>query len=860
MPGRKKTTRKKTSRKKQPATLRERAEQLLRTRPTDVPALPTRDVQTLLQELSVYQAELEIQNEELRQSQTELAEARDRYADLYEFAPVGYVTLDGDGKIVEANLTAGTMLGVDRRKLTGTNISRRVAPEFQDDCYLHRKAALEGDNKQVVELVMHGAGDSLMDVRMETLAYGSEDNRHLRVALIDIREKKRAERALQQLNEHLEQRVHEQTDEISLLATAISNLGEGVLITNDHLDWPGPHTIFVNDAMCRITGYTADELIGESPRILQGEETDRGTLDYIKNELSAGRMCMTELINYRKDGTPYHAEVFMMPMFDVHHHRTHFVSIHRDISDRKRAEEALRSEHELSEGMINMAQHIVLLIDTQGRIERFNPYLEDLTGWRLEEVRGKDWFETFLPAISRDQIHKRFDSALHGKRTRAGINTIVTRDGRELEIEWYDAPLTDAEGNLIGLLCTGQDISERKRAEEALQQSYEQLEQRVHERTIDLERAKRKAEQADASKSRFLAAASHDLRQPLQSIGMYLSVLSRERGLTKAQLEVCDKINASLDTTNKLLDALLDISRLESGAIIPEQKDFPLRDVMDWIITDNKPQAEEKGLRLEYALCDSLVHTDPLLLERIIENFVSNAIRYTERGGVFIECRPGLDKTVIAVTDTGIGIPADELQLIFEEYYQLENPMRERHKGLGLGLSIARHIAELLGHRLDVHSEPGKGSTFSIEIPLGKPALKKPVSRAEITDIDNAAQLVVLLVENDEAVADATIMLLKTANTQVYWATCADDALTHISDGVRPDVLVCDYRLPGEKGTEVIQRVRQATDSNLPALILTGDTSLKKSEITGLGNCTMLHKPVDANRLIALIGKIALKK
>ena len=596
-----------------------------------------------------------------------------------------------------------------------------------------------------------------------------------------------------------------------------------------------------------------------SPRILQGKETDRGTLDRIRSELSAGRMCMAEMINYRKDGTPYQAEVLIMPMYDADNNRTHFVSIHRDISARKRAEEALRSEHELNEGMINTAQHIVLLLDTHGRIERFNPYLEELTGWRLDEVRGKDWFETFLTEGGRDGIRERFTSALTGQRTRAGVNSIVTRNGRELEIEWYDAPLTDARGELIGLLCTGQDITERKRAEEELRRSYDQLEQRVSERTNELEQEKQKAEQADASKSRFLAAASHDLRQPLQSIGMYLSVLSREQGLTDGQREICEKIHVSLDTISKLLDALLDISRLESGAIVPEKKDFPLRDVMDWIITDNKPQAEEKGLRLEYSLCDAIVHTDPLLLERIIENFVSNAIRYTEQGGVIIECRPGFDNTAISVTDTGIGIPADELHLIFEEYYQLDNPVRDRNKGLGLGLSIAKHIADLLDHRLNVQSTPGKGSTFSIEIPLGKPVLKKAVLRKTISNIENSTQPVVLLVENDTAVADATIMLLKTADTQVYWATCGDDALTHVMDGVKPDVLVCDYRLPGEKGTEVIQRIRQATAANIPALILTGDTSLKESEITQLGGCTMLHKPVDADRLFNLICRFVTK-
>lgn len=852
----KKTGWKKTSSKQQPVTLRERAEELLRTRVQDVPALSTSDVQSLLHELNVNQAELEIQNEELRQSQVELAEARDRYVDLYEFAPVGYITLNRNGRILEANLTAAAMLGIERTRLTNANLRNFIDRKFQDDSHLYRKSVLEDETRHVIEIDMHKADGSVIPVRMETTPYRSGQEIYLRTVLIDISDKKRAEQALQQLNEELERRVADQTGRISLLATAISNLGEGVLITNDLLDWPGPHIKFVNEAMCRITGYTAEELMDKSLRILQGKETDRATLDYIKTELSAGRMCTAELLNYRKDGTPYYAEVFIMPIFDAHSRRTNFVSIHRDISERKQAEEALRSEHELNEGMINTAQHIVLLLDIHGCIERFNPYLEELTGWRLDEVRGKDWFDSFLPARNRDRIRKRFKDALHGERTRAGINTIVTRDGRELEVEWYDAPLTNADGQLIGLLCTGQDITERRRAEEALRQSHEQLEQHVHERTIDLEQAKKQAEQADMAKSRFLAAASHDLRQPLQTISMYLSVLSREKNQTTAQQDIYEKIHTSLDTINKLLNALLDISRLVTGAIIPDKKDFPLRDLMEWVISDNKPQAEEKGLWLEYVLCDSIVHSDPLLFERIIDNFVSNAIRYTERGGVTIKCQPEIDRTVISVTDTGIGIPADELPKIFEEYYQLDNPMRDRHKGLGLGLSIAKHIAELLGHRLDVRSTPGQGSTFSIEIPLGRPAVKKPESSRAISTVDNAVQPVILLVENDEAVADATIMLLKTADMHVHWATCADDAITHVTDGVNPDVLICDYRLPGGKGTEVIRRIRRAASRTVPAMLLTGDTSLKSSELAGIADCTMLHKPVDGDRLITLIWKL----
>lgn len=261
----------------------------------------------------------------------------------------------------------------------------------------------------------------------------------------------------------------------ALLSAAIRHLGEGVLITTDELDWPGPQIIFVNDALCRITGYAREELIGQSPRVLQGKQTNRAGLERIKTELAANRSCLAEVVNYHKDGTPYDAELYITPLFNGDGQRTNFVSIHRDITQRKQEQEALRREHELSEGIINTAQHIVLLLDTEGRVVRFNPHFQALTGWQLDEAVGRDWFDTFLPERIREQIRKLYSRALTDERTRANVNAILTKDGRERYIEWDDAPLTNADGELVGLLCTGQDITERKQAEEALRKSEERL-------------------------------------------------------------------------------------------------------------------------------------------------------------------------------------------------------------------------------------------------------------------------------------------------------------------------------------------------------------------------------------------------
>eukprot|EP00752_Nemacystus_decipiens_P018798 g16854.t1 len=222
------------------------------------------------------------------------------------------------------------------------------------------------------------------------------------------------------------------------------------------------------------------------------------------------------------------------------------------------------------------------------------------------------------------------------------------------------------------------DVTERKQAEEVLRQSRDELEQRVAERTAALNEARAEADRANHSKSRFLAAASHDLRQPLQSLGLYLSVLARklkaEDELEPSKcLEVAEKMQISLETMGELLDTLLDISKLEAGSVVPEMRDTSLEEILNRVVASNLQQANEKGLTLSCKPGNCIVHTDPVLLQRIIENFVTNAIRYTEEGTVSVECEPMGKASLITVSDTGVGIPEGMLEKIFDEYYQLDN-------------------------------------------------------------------------------------------------------------------------------------------------------------------------------------------
>jgi PAS domain S-box-containing protein len=721
--------RRKTGKSDNPArSLRERAEMLLGKQPGNTPTLPTRDVQALIHELNVHQMELELQNEELRQSQVELAHTRDRYADLYEFAPVGYLTLDRDGKVLEANLTAAALLGVEQREFTGANISRYVEREDQDDYYLHRQLALDSEEKQTCEIRMQRGDATQLAVRLESIAFGTGQSRRLRTALIDITEKKRIEEALQRLNEQLEQRVVEQTGEISLLATAISNLGEGVLITSDDLDWPGPLIIFVNEAICRITGYTKQELIGQSPRILQGNDSDRTTLDWMKAQLSAGHSCRVELINYRRDGTPYHAELFITALYDSNGHRTNFVSIHHDVTERKRAEEELRRSHE-------------------------------------------------------------------------------------------------------------------------------QLEQRVEERTHALQETKREAERANASKSRFLTAVSHDLRQPLQSLAIYLDVLKRDvEG--REQQELALKMSRSQKVMERTLSALLNISLLETGEITPDNRDFTLHDLLEDIAADSRPLAEEKGLELRLIASPCVLHTDRILFQRIIENLVSNSIRYTEHGHVELRCDCEEEGGRIQVSDTGVGMAQDKLDNLFKSSIPTNAHTRDWRNahGLGLGLVIVKHIADLLGHEITVQSAPGKGTTFTIEVPQGIPLEDLPSLEATMAITGQRRDRgEVLFIDDEPAVLDSFRMLLETEGFNVHTARDGEQALDRLKTGAQPEIVISDYHLPYQTGFEIVERIRADIGKDLPAVIITGDVATPGKKKATSQNCRVLYKPIHGDELIDLI-------
>jgi PAS domain S-box-containing protein len=284
------------------------------------------------------------------------------------------------------------------------------------------------------------------------------------------------------------------------------------------------------------------------------------------------------------------------------------------------------------------------------------------------------------------------------------------RDGSEFPVEISLSPLTTTDGRLVSTSI--RDITGRRMEEAALGN------------------AKEDAERANAAKTRFLAAASHDLRQPLQSLSMYLDVLNRLGSSNpEKSTEVVQKMTKSIRAMGDLLDTLQDVSKLESGTIEPSPTRFLLQEVFDDLVVDSESFASERFLKLDIQPTDIIVNTDRALLLRILENLVSNAIRYTEQGSVTVSASVNLQNVQIDVIDTGIGIPESAIGKIFEEYTQLNNPARDRNKGLGLGLNLVKRISTLLNCRLTVHSKVGKGSIFSIVVPTNRVSLIYATSR-----------------------------------------------------------------------------------------------------------------------------------
>jgi two-component system, sensor histidine kinase len=374
----------------------------------------------------------------------------------------------------------------------------------------------------------------------------------------------------------------------------------------------------------------------------------------------------------------------------------------------------------------------------------------------------------------------------------------------------------------------------------------------------ELSEQRDEAERANVGKSKFLAAASHDLRQPLHALTLFTSALD-ERIRYPEVRRIVDNINASVRALEKLFNALLDISRLDAGVLQPEIRHFRVEDVLRRLVNDHAPDAAAKNLALVCAPTAAVVRSDPALLERILRNYISNAIRYTDRGEVHVACTPLNDAVRIEVSDTGIGIPEVHQRDIFNEFYQLGNPERDRTKGLGLGLAIVDRVARLLEHPISVASAPGRGACFAVVVPLGDAGqiVCEPASDGAGANHDLSG-LRVVVVDDEIGVREGMRTLLAQWGCDVVVAGSEDEAVAAVlAAGWLPEVAIVDYRLRDERtGVQAVERLRREFGDAIPALIVTGDTAPERIREAQASNYPLVHKPVSPAVLRASLRRV----
>jgi len=504
----------------------------------------------------------------------------------------------------------------------------------------------------------------------------------------------------------------------------------------------------------------------------------------------------------------------------------------REVTEHKRAEEKLRK---LSRA-VEQSPAMTIVTDTNGLIEYVNPRFTEVTGYRLEEVSGATP-RVLKSGETAPLVYERLWHAITSGEEWRGELKNRKKSGEDYWAANFISPIKNSSGDVTHFVGISEDITSQKRAQEALQT------------------AKLEAEQANLAKSRFFAAASHDLRQPMHSVALCLPLLTKRVTEPRAR-EILDTIQASCDSMSGLLDTLLDISKLDAGVVKPRIVAVATEPLLRKLEKEFSVQAQNKGIALRVVPVTRTIATDPNLLERILRNLMANAIRHTAYGRVLLGARRHGPNLRVEVWDSGVGIDAGQQEKIFQEFYQIGNPERDRSQGLGLGLAIVQRLSRLLGHRIEVRSQLGRGSVFTVEVPLvNETALTAEHDGDPVPGDRDLGGKLVVLVDDDPHVLRSTTMMLQEWGCQVISAQTIGTALTKLEQhGPAPDLILADYRLRGdETGLMAIELVNQFVGKSTRAIIITGDTDPERIRDATRSGYPLLHKPVEASRLRLLL-------
>jgi len=644
-------------------------------------------------------------------------------------------------------------------------------------------------------------------------------------------------------------------EQLRLFKTAIEHDNESVIIMTSQPDPPGPEIVYVSPAFTRLTGYAPEDVIGKTPHILQGPDTDSSLLHRLCKDCATGEVFHGETINYRKDRSEIHLEWTVRPVRNENGEVTHFAAAHRDVTERWRVEEELRSREQELRSLFDLSAIGMAKVSSEGRYLRVNRKYCQMLGYSEQEMLNLTLYDVTHPDDREASAVKMNSSFTGGPEEYSIEKRYVRKDG---EIIWALVNWTivrDAEGHPLLSVANIQDITARKQAEEE------------REELLLSERAAREtAEATTRSKDEFLAVVSHELRSPLNAILGYAALLRYGRMDAEEVKHAVEVIERSGKAQAHLIDDLLDTARIISGKLRLVVGPVDPASVIEESIQTIRPAAEAKGVSLGADLPTEIgqITGDPARLQQIVWNLLSNAIKFTPQGGRVEARLERVDPHIrITVRDTGKGISPDFLPYVFDRFHQSDTSSVRRHGGLGLGLALAKYLVELHGGTIEADSSgEGQGAIFKVTLPVR--AVATPIGEGDgapaAKSSGELAGVRALVVDDEDDARELLKSALENYGADVIAVSSAAEAYALITETPlpeRPDVMVADIGMPDEDGYSLIRRLREWEEAHgayTPAVALTAYGRVE-DRVSALKAGFQIHvaKPVDPDELAIVI-------
>ncbi|HET9328737.1 MAG TPA: PAS domain S-box protein [Candidatus Eisenbacteria bacterium] len=767
------------------------------------------------------------------------------------------VAKDLNGFIRSCNPACEKMFGYTQSELLGKSVTMLIPPElhYQEEEILARMR--KGETIEHFDTVRVTKDGRRIDVSLTISPVRAPNGQIIGISKTarDVTEVRRAERALAAQQEWFR--------------VTLASIGDAVIATN-----PDGRITFLNGPAERLTGWSKalaqGKPLSEVFHIIN-EQTRKPVPDPVALVMRRGTVVgmANHTVLVSRDGAEYPIADSAAPIRDESGAILGVVLVFSDMTEERRAEEALADERERFERTLESIGDGVIATDVHCHIQFMNPVAEHLTGWSVKDAVGRDCEEVFhvLNERTRQPVENPVKQVLdNGVIVGLANHTVlISRGGKEWPIDDSAAPIRNREGRIVGAVLVFRDVTERRRADQERHQTATE-----RERLLESERlARAEAERATRVKDDFMAMVSHELRTPLNAIVGWTQLLlaaPSDPAATQRGLEVIGR-NARVQA--QLISDLLDVSRIVSGKLLLEVQSVDLVDVIEAAMETVAQMAKEKGVELHAELDRApgagLSVGDPARLQQVVWNLLSNAIKFTPGGGrIDVEMKHVEQSVEIKIRDTGVGIKPELRGRIFDRFYQQDGPTTRRHGGLGLGLSIVRHLVELHGGTVSAWSEgEGQGATFSIVLPHSAPGIRSDTSQDSSGTLPLEEQRLknvqVLIVEDEPDTRDLLRRMLETHGALVTTAGHASEALEAVNQKP-PDILLSDIGLPGTDGYELIRRVRKSESDTVratPAIALTAFArSEERTRALQAGYHVHIAKPVEPAELIATVASL----